>query len=36
MSKIEDFIHFFVAFSNDLYYNQTGKKNLPFKNFFYN
>ena len=35
MSKIEDFIHFFVAFSNDLYYNQTCKKNLPFKNFFY-
>ena len=34
MSKIEDFIHFFVAFSNDLYYNQTCKKNLPFKNFF--
>ena len=35
MSKIRDFIHFFVAFSNDLYYNQTCKKNLPFKNFFY-
>ena len=36
MPNSYEIIHFFVAIFTILYYNHSCKKNLPFKNFFYN